>query len=134
MSPRCSVWSHDGFLSPQVIPLAGAILGACCGGDGFVIHGARCRLALTGDNPSNTTPGLLTCYTSIDSPVFAQADSPVVPPAGSEWDLTCGSSVKRGARRGVHFNPGFQRSPCIVCNTAEGRWGRGDPRRARSRG
>uniref|UniRef100_A0A4W6FZK3 Galectin n=1 Tax=Lates calcarifer TaxID=8187 RepID=A0A4W6FZK3_LATCA len=40
-------------------------------------------------------------------------------------DLTCGSSVKPRADVAFHFNPRFQRSPCIVCNTLQReRWGR----------
>ncbi|XP_040921107.1 galectin-8 [Toxotes jaculatrix] len=40
-------------------------------------------------------------------------------------DFTCGSSVKPRADVAFHFNPRFQRSPCIVCNTLQGeRWGR----------
>ncbi|XP_044024155.1 galectin-8 isoform X2 [Siniperca chuatsi] len=39
-------------------------------------------------------------------------------------DFTCGSSVKPRADVAFHFNPRFQRSPCIVCNTLQGeRWG-----------
>ncbi|XP_056150279.1 galectin-8 isoform X2 [Lampris incognitus] len=40
-------------------------------------------------------------------------------------DLTCGSSVKPRADVAFHFNPRFQRSPYIVCNTLEKeRWGK----------
>ncbi|XP_041814676.1 galectin-8-like [Chelmon rostratus] len=40
-------------------------------------------------------------------------------------DFGCGSSVKPRADIAFHFNPRFQRSPCIVCNTLQNeRWGR----------
>ncbi|XP_070843513.1 galectin-8-like [Chaetodon trifascialis] len=40
-------------------------------------------------------------------------------------DFTCGSSTKPRADIAFHFNPRFQRSPCIVCNTLQNeRWGR----------
>ncbi|XP_070782259.1 galectin-8-like [Enoplosus armatus] len=40
-------------------------------------------------------------------------------------DFMCGSSVKPRADVAFHFNPRFQRSPCIVCNSLQGeRWGR----------
>ncbi|XP_023285937.1 galectin-8 [Seriola lalandi dorsalis] len=40
-------------------------------------------------------------------------------------DFTCGSSVKPRADVAFHFNPRFQRSPCIICNTLQTeRWGR----------
>ncbi|XP_029352421.1 galectin-8 [Echeneis naucrates] len=39
-------------------------------------------------------------------------------------DLTCGNSMKPRADVAFHFNPRFQRSPCIVCNTLQKeRWG-----------
>uniref|UniRef100_A0A3Q3X6R0 Galectin n=1 Tax=Mola mola TaxID=94237 RepID=A0A3Q3X6R0_MOLML len=40
-------------------------------------------------------------------------------------DFTCGSSVKPRADVAFHFNPRFQKPPCIVCNTLQKeRWGR----------
>ncbi|XP_062266992.1 galectin-8-like isoform X1 [Platichthys flesus] len=40
-------------------------------------------------------------------------------------DFTCGSSVHPRADVAFHFNPRFQKSPCIVCNSLQGeRWGR----------
>ncbi|XP_038583571.1 galectin-8 isoform X2 [Micropterus salmoides] len=40
-------------------------------------------------------------------------------------DFTCGSSMKPRADVAFHFNPRFQKSPCIVCNSLQGeRWGR----------
>ncbi|XP_039981793.1 galectin-8 isoform X2 [Xiphias gladius] len=40
-------------------------------------------------------------------------------------DFTCGSSMKPRADVAFHFNPRFQRSPCIVCNTLQKEhWGR----------
>ncbi|NXE07727.1 LEG8 protein, partial [Lophotis ruficrista] len=39
-------------------------------------------------------------------------------------DLQCGSSIKPRADVAFHFNPRFQRSGCIVCNTLEKeKWG-----------
>ncbi|CAJ1077771.1 galectin-8 [Xyrichtys novacula] len=40
-------------------------------------------------------------------------------------DFTCGSSVKPRADVAFHFNPRFQKSRCIVCNTLQTeKWGR----------
>ena len=50
---------------------------------------------------------------------------PSAPSRRFQVDFTCGSSVKPRADVAFHFNPRFQRSPCIVCNTLQKeRWGR----------
>ena len=51
--------------------------------------------------------------------------APSAPSRRFQIDLTCGSSVKPRADVAFHFNPRFQKPPCIVCNTLQKeRWGR----------